>query len=118
MDPQLSKTSKIIEIGPVAFENDPNEIGRIGKKKYFIFPGTIHVGGPTLRAGSGYSPGLGQNVKTGIMDISMTTYPFQLIFCSFVVLMSISNPENMSSNGPVVMNISMIPVFTLSLIHI
>ena len=43
----------------------------------------------------------------------MTTYPFQFIFYSFVVLMSTSNPENMSSNGQVVMEISMIPVLIL-----
>ena len=51
------------------------------------------------RAGSHSSSEPGQNPKTGFIDISITTGPFQFLFCSFVVLMSTSIPENMSPNG-------------------
>ena len=51
------------------------------------------------RAGSHSSSEPGQNPKTGFIDISITTDPFQFLFCSFVVLMSTSIPENMSPNG-------------------
>ena len=49
IDPELSKTSKIIKIGPIAFENDPNEIWSSGKKVLF-FPDLTYVGAPALNA--------------------------------------------------------------------
>ena len=46
MDRELFKTSKIIKIGPIAFENDPNEIWSFGGK--VLFPDLTYVGAPTL----------------------------------------------------------------------